>query len=185
MLSLVTLIFNPCSSRVWSACPWGQPLLFSREQGLQVKSVLNQICFLKSIRYTIFNPTQWVASPSELYFIHLFVCLFIYLSHHCWASHMAIKTLPPVQTTRTEWLTFLMFIISGIYLLIILSFSLFCIPRISSFLSAYVPEVFSCHCYVIHGWFCGFLSLCEHLWRKQWHPTPVFLPGKSRGWRTQ
>ena len=22
---------------------------------------------------------------------------------------------------------------------------------------------------------------CE--WRRQWHPTPVLLPGKSRGWR--
>ena len=21
-------------------------------------------------------------------------------------------------------------------------------------------------------------------WRKQWHPTPVFLPGKSHGWRS-
>ena len=23
-----------------------------------------------------------------------------------------------------------------------------------------------------------------HLWRKQWHPTPVLLPGKSHGWRS-
>ena len=22
----------------------------------------------------------------------------------------------------------------------------------------------------------------DHLWRRQWHPTPVLLPGKSRGW---
>ena len=21
-------------------------------------------------------------------------------------------------------------------------------------------------------------------WRRQWHPTPVLLPGKSRGWRS-
>ena len=23
-----------------------------------------------------------------------------------------------------------------------------------------------------------------HAWRRQWHPTPVLLPGKSRGWRS-
>jgi len=22
------------------------------------------------------------------------------------------------------------------------------------------------------------------LWRRQWHPTPVLLPGKSHGWRS-
>ena len=22
------------------------------------------------------------------------------------------------------------------------------------------------------------------IWRRQWHPTPVFLPGKSHGWRS-
>ena len=22
------------------------------------------------------------------------------------------------------------------------------------------------------------------LWRRQWHPTPVVLPGKSHGWRS-
>ena len=25
---------------------------------------------------------------------------------------------------------------------------------------------------------------CEDLWRRQWHPTPVLLPGKSHGWRS-
>ena len=24
---------------------------------------------------------------------------------------------------------------------------------------------------------------CTFLWRRQWHPTPVLLPGKSHGWR--
>ena len=24
----------------------------------------------------------------------------------------------------------------------------------------------------------------EHNWRRQWHPTPVLLPGKSHGWRS-
>ena len=23
-----------------------------------------------------------------------------------------------------------------------------------------------------------------HYWRRQWHPTPVLLPGKSHGWRS-
>ena len=24
----------------------------------------------------------------------------------------------------------------------------------------------------------------EYIWRRQWHPTPVLLPGKSHGWRS-
>ena len=24
----------------------------------------------------------------------------------------------------------------------------------------------------------------EYVWRRQWHPTPVLLPGKSHGWRS-
>ena len=24
----------------------------------------------------------------------------------------------------------------------------------------------------------------EYCWRRQWHPTPVLLPGKSHGWRS-
>ena len=27
-------------------------------------------------------------------------------------------------------------------------------------------------------------SILMHIWRKQWHPTPVFLPGKSHGQRS-
>ena len=26
--------------------------------------------------------------------------------------------------------------------------------------------------------------LYQHSWRRQWHPTPVLLPGKSHGWRS-
>ena len=29
-----------------------------------------------------------------------------------------------------------------------------------------------------------FGSISRLLWRRQWHPTPVLLPGKSHGWRT-
>ena len=29
-----------------------------------------------------------------------------------------------------------------------------------------------------------FISLCCALWRRQWHPTPVLLRGKSHGWRS-
>ena len=34
---------------------------------------------------------------------------------------------------------------------------------------------------------CLTLHLCifvSHFWRRRWHPTPVLLPGKSRGWRS-
>ena len=30
----------------------------------------------------------------------------------------------------------------------------------------------------------GFLSTAPPGWRKQWHPTPVLLPGKSHGWKS-
>ena len=29
-----------------------------------------------------------------------------------------------------------------------------------------------------------FMEDSMSLWRRQWHPTPVFLPGKSQGWRS-
>ena len=29
-----------------------------------------------------------------------------------------------------------------------------------------------------------FLHPRHHSWRRQWHPTPVLLPGKSHGWRS-
>ena len=29
-----------------------------------------------------------------------------------------------------------------------------------------------------------FATSCSHGWRRQWHPTPVLLPGKSHGWRS-
>ena len=32
------------------------------------------------------------------------------------------------------------------------------------------------------GWLCP--SLVLEPWRRQWHPTPILLPGKSHGWRS-
>ena len=29
-----------------------------------------------------------------------------------------------------------------------------------------------------------FLSFRDNYWRRQWQPTPVFLPEKSHGWRS-
>ena len=32
---------------------------------------------------------------------------------------------------------------------------------------------------------CGKMTQTKSItWRKQWHPTPVLLPGKSHGWRS-
>ena len=31
---------------------------------------------------------------------------------------------------------------------------------------------------------CGFKSSTPEMRRRQWHPTPVLLPGKSHGWRS-
>ena len=40
----------------------------------------------------------------------------------------------------------------------------------------------------IHSWyidyFLNYFSLLKYLWRRQWHPTPVLLPGKSHGRRS-
>ena len=33
-------------------------------------------------------------------------------------------------------------------------------------------------------WPFGWLQLSHKFWRRQWHPTPVLLPGKSHGWRS-
>ena len=32
-------------------------------------------------------------------------------------------------------------------------------------------------------YFC-FIDYAKAFWRRQWHPTPVLLPGKSHGWRS-
>ena len=32
--------------------------------------------------------------------------------------------------------------------------------------------------------FIRILLFLEHMWRRQWQPTPVLLPGKSHGWRS-
>ena len=31
---------------------------------------------------------------------------------------------------------------------------------------------------------CIYKLSVAHAWRRQWHPTPVLLPGKSHGWRS-
>ena len=31
---------------------------------------------------------------------------------------------------------------------------------------------------------CLFNLYAEYIWRRQWHPTPALLPGKSHGWRS-
>ena len=56
--------------------------------------------------------------------------------------------------------------------LIIFSVVLLC------FLFHYVAEVLNSWAYQSY-----FLFVDSHLWRRQWHPTPVLLPGKPHGWR--
>ena len=44
---------------------------------------------------------------------------------------------------------------------------------------------FSIHASILIGcMFLGNVSISSRLWRSQWHPTPVLLPGKSHGWRS-
>ena len=33
-------------------------------------------------------------------------------------------------------------------------------------------------------YFANDLSFTRYIWRRQWHPTPILLPGKSHGWRS-
>ena len=56
------------------------------------------------------------------------------------------------------------------------------------FLQNILLQLFTCYCQRLTGGFsldqyrirqCLFIY-----WRRQWHPTPVLLPGKSHGWRS-
>jgi len=53
-----------------------------------------------------------------------------------------------------------------------------------------VTNIFSCKYFTFHLWTKQLISslwishLCYLLGRRQWHPTPVLLPGESRGWRS-
>ena len=38
--------------------------------------------------------------------------------------------------------------------------------------------------FYVHIWMMWFFFLASLPWRRQWHPTPVLLPGKSHGWRS-
>ena len=44
-----------------------------------------------------------------------------------------------------------------------------------------------CVSHTVNTWYTAvhWFSLCNlAIWRRQWHPTPVLLPGKSHGWRS-
>ena len=44
-------------------------------------------------------------------------------------------------------------------------------------------KTLSCFCKLSSGWGWGKSDrLLLSFWRRQWHPTPVLLPGKSHGW---
>ena len=45
----------------------------------------------------------------------------------------------------------------------------------------------SVYVYCLSPWYLSLLKYCHHYvrgWRRQWHPTPLLLPGKSHGWRS-
>ena len=47
-------------------------------------------------------------------------------------------------------------------------------------LSTFLCNVLEHICNKFFGIYCIY---CQRWWRRQWHPTPVLLPGKSPGWR--
>ena len=38
--------------------------------------------------------------------------------------------------------------------------------------------------WLLHFFYGVFVHSCRYNWRRQWHLTPVLLPGKSHGWRS-
>ena len=47
-------------------------------------------------------------------------------------------------------------------------------------LRVFLENILSCP---LHQWLTYISSFTDY-WRRQWHPTPVLLPGKSHGWRS-
>ena len=43
---------------------------------------------------------------------------------------------------------------------------------------------YRCHLLLISKYIYIYIYVYIVLWRRQWHPTPVLLPGKSHGWRS-
>ena len=44
-----------------------------------------------------------------------------------------------------------------------------------------------CVCVCVYTYICVYICMCVYIYiyqRRQWHPTPVFLPEKSHGWRS-
>ena len=79
------------------------------------------------------------------------------------------------------------------------AFSLYSFPFIKSlFHSSFVSairllslQIWGYWCFSHQSWFQLVLHPSWHfawctlpIWRRQWHPTPVLLPGKSHGWRS-
>ena len=58
-------------------------------------------------------------------------------------------------------------------------------PFSTAFLQQYLLLLIRCtHLVTLPYLFVHFPSTSRHVRRRQWHPTPVLLPGKSRGWRS-
>ena len=58
---------------------------------------------------------------------------------------------------------------------------------VHSLISISSVELSSCHMAVQSTFTLptlAFSIICANSWRRQWHPTPVLLPGKSHGWRS-
>ena len=55
---------------------------------------------------------------------------------------------------------------------------------LTNWIQALAERVHLCQRWVIQGggWICVWLA--QRFQRRQWHPTPVLLPGKSHGWRS-
>ena len=82
-----------------------------------------------------------------------------------WSTISFLTALKDVQDCNEKWTHFHLWELSG---------SLFvCFEEGEQILKVWE--------YVLYG----FNIICLHilLWRRQWHPTPVLLPGKSHGWR--
>ena len=111
--------------------------------------------------------TFFISSPKSFSLCHCFkhICLsFVTPSFRHWYWLFPLTSVIFLQICMTCFSTFSDFPCSNI-----ISAKPFVIPF-------YKIATFSL-------FFAVFASISSILWRRQWHPTPVFLPGKSHGWR--
>ena len=93
----------------------------------------------------------------------------------CFVSQVLISPPSPPTPSRVWFLSVVWYCQSNLCSLLCCWTPL--LPSISKFLASHTRNASV-------TWIPYFVSLLDNPWRRQWQPTPVFLPGKSHGWRS-